>query len=152
MAASSSIQLAASGCWIAWFCPIGRSNTTRSLGVSRGALRSAARPSPTASARDQDALGVHAVQDVFEAPALLADAVGDRHRQLVDEQLVRVDGLAAHLLDLAHLDAAAVEIGVEQAQAFGRRFTSSSGVVRASSSILSATCAVEIQIFWPSTT
>ena len=38
----------------------------------------------------------------------------------VDEQLVGVDRLAAHLLDLAHLDRAAVEVGVEQAQAVGR--------------------------------
>ena len=29
-AASSSIQLSARGCWIAWFCPIGRPKTRRS--------------------------------------------------------------------------------------------------------------------------
>jgi hypothetical protein len=43
---------------------------------------------------DQDALGVHAVQDVLEAAALLADAVFDGYRQAIEEQLVGVDGLA----------------------------------------------------------
>ena len=37
---------------------------------------------------DQDALGVHAVQDVLEAAAFLADAVFHRNLQPVDEQLV----------------------------------------------------------------
>ena len=70
----------------------------------------------------------------------------------VEEQLVGIDGLAAHLLDLVHRDALAVEVGVEQAQALrSASSTSSSGVVRASSRILSATCAVEIQTFWPLT-
>ena len=59
------------------------------------------------------------MQDVFEALALLADAVGDRHRQRVDEQLVGVDGAAAHLRDFADIDVAPVEVGVEQAQAIG---------------------------------
>ena len=50
----------------------------------------------------------------MKAPALLADAVRDRHLQAVDEQEVRVDRFAPHLGDLAHLDGIAVEIGVEQ--------------------------------------
>ena len=88
------------------------------LGVARGlAQRRAAEADRLRP--DQDALGVHAVQDVFEAPALLADAIGDRHRQRVDEQLVGIDRAAAHLGDFAHVDVAAVEVGVEQAQAFG---------------------------------
>ena len=53
---------------------------------------------------DQDALRVHAVQDVFEAAALLADAILDRNFKILEEQLVGVDGLAAHLLDLVHRD------------------------------------------------
>ncbi|MNJ45829.1 hypothetical protein D3C77_409410 [compost metagenome] len=65
----------------------------------------------------QNALGVHAVEDVLEALALLANAVGHRYPQAIDEHLVGVDGLAAHLVDLMHVDAAAVEVGVEQAQA-----------------------------------
>src|SRR5207247_5970204 len=53
---------------------------------------------------DEDALGVHAVQDVLEALAFLADAVRRGHRQAVEEPLVRVDGMPADLLDLAHFD------------------------------------------------
>ena len=56
--------------------------------------------------RDQDALRIHPVQDVLETAALFADAVFDRYAQSVDEQLIRIDGLAAHLFDLAHLDKA----------------------------------------------
>ena len=44
----------------------------------------------------------------------------DRHLQAVDEHLVGIDRLASHLLDLAHLDEAAIERGVEQAQSFCR--------------------------------
>ena len=88
------------------------------LGVGRGlAQRRAAKPD--ALGADQDALGIHAVQDVFEALALLADPVGHRHRQRVDEQLVGVDGAPSHLRDFPDIDVAAVEVGVEQAQAFG---------------------------------
>ncbi|HNM98400.1 MAG TPA: serine/threonine-protein kinase, partial [Marmoricola sp.] len=63
---------------------------------------------------DEDALGVHAVQDVLEAPAFLANAVLLGNLEVHEEQLVGVDALAAHLLDLAHRDALAVEAGVEQ--------------------------------------
>ena len=86
------------------------------LGVGGGlAQRRAAKAD--ALGADQDALGIHAVQDVFEALALFADPVGHRHRQRVDEQLVGVDGAASHLRDFADIDVAAVEVGVEQAQA-----------------------------------
>jgi hypothetical protein len=70
----------------------------------------------------------------FEAPALLADAVCLRHWQPVEEHLVRVHGLAAHLLDLAHFDVAAIEVGVESVRPSCGRAHSSIGVVRASSS------------------
>ncbi|MNN19673.1 hypothetical protein D3C81_1329240 [compost metagenome] len=69
---------------------------------------------------DQDALGVQAMQDVFEALALFADPVFFRDVQVVDEQHVGIDGGAAHLVDLADLDLAAVDPGVEQRQPFGR--------------------------------
>src|SRR5581483_2891060 len=59
---------------------------------------------------DQQPLGVEPIEQVREAPALLADAVGVRHLEVVDEQLVGVDGLAAHLRDRADLDVVA-EIG-----------------------------------------
>src|SRR5215475_14962797 len=68
---------------------------------------------------NQDPLRIHAVQNELEASALLADAVLDRHRQAVDEKLVGVDRLASHLLNFAYVDVAPVEVGVEQAQAFG---------------------------------
>jgi hypothetical protein len=69
---------------------------------------------------DQDALRVHAVQDVFEAAALLAKTVFHRDLKILEEQFIGVDGLAAHLLDLVHGDARSIEIGIEQAEAAGR--------------------------------
>ena len=68
---------------------------------------------------DEDALGVEAIEDVAEAPPLLADAVGLGHEQPVDEDGVGVDRLAAHLGDLAHLDLGAVEVGVKNRDAIG---------------------------------
>ncbi len=47
--------------------------------------------------------------------AFLADAILERDFQSVDKHLVGIDRGAAHLLDLAYLDEAAVERGVEQA-------------------------------------
>src|SRR4051794_15998491 len=67
--------------------------------------------------RDQDALRIHAVQDVLEAPPLFAEAVLDRNLEILEEQFVGVDRLAAHLLDLVHGDAPAIEVRIEQAQA-----------------------------------
>ena len=87
---------------------MGRSNTMRSLRVLRGARERRAAEADRFG-RDQDALGIEAVQDVVEALALLADAIGRRHRQFLDEQHVRIHRLAAHFLDLAHFDVAPVE-------------------------------------------
>src|SRR5262249_57553625 len=73
---------------------------------------------------NQDALRIDAVQDVVEATAFLADAILQRHRQRVEKELVGVDRLAAHLVDLAHLDVAPPEVGVdtyEAARAFAPR-------------------------------
>ena len=60
------------------------------------------------------------MQDVFEAAAFLAEAILERNFEILDEQFVGIDRLAAHLLDLVHGDALAIEIGIEQAQAVGR--------------------------------
>ena len=91
----------------------------RLLRIGRGA-RQRHLAEPDRFGRDQDALRIHAVQDVFETAAFLAEAILDRNFKILEEQFVGVDGLAAHLLDLVHRDALAVEIGVEQAQALGR--------------------------------
>ena len=53
---------------------------------------------------DQGSFRVHGVQDVAESLALLADQVLVGDEQIVDEQHVRVDRLAAHLLDQLHLN------------------------------------------------
>jgi len=52
-----------------------------------------------------------------------------------------------HLVNQANIDPGSIQAGVEQREPLVLRLTCSSGVVRASSSILLATCAVEIQIF-----
>jgi hypothetical protein len=51
--------------------------------------------------------------------------------------------LRPELLDFAHFDLAAIEVGAEQAQAAARLVTSSIGVVLANNRILCATWAVE---------
>jgi hypothetical protein len=63
---------------------------------------------------DQDALRIQAVQKIIKALAFLADAVLLGHAQPVDEDLVRIDRVPAHLVDQPHLDLAAVEIGKKQ--------------------------------------
>ncbi len=88
------------------------------LGVLRGAGERAT-PESHGFGGNQDALRVHAMQDVLEALALLADAVGLRDRHAIEEHLVGVDALAAELLDLAHLDMLAVEVSVEKREAIG---------------------------------
>ena len=88
------------------------------VGVLRGARHRAA-PQAHALRANQDALRVHAVQDVFEPLAFLADAIFLGHRQSVEEHLVGVHGLAAHFLDLAHLDVFAVEVGIKEREARG---------------------------------
>ena len=91
------------------------------FGVGRGA-RQRHLAEPDRFGRDQDAFGIHAVQDVFEAAALLAEAIFDRNFKILEEQFVGIDGLAAHLLDFMNGDAAAIEIGIEQAEPVGRVF------------------------------
>ena len=69
---------------------------------------------------DQDALRVQAVEDIAKALALLADPIGFGDEQVIDEDRIGIDGLAAHLLDLADLDRGTVEIGIEDRDAVGR--------------------------------
>jgi hypothetical protein len=102
---------------------------------------------------DQDALGVHAVEDVAEALALLADQVLGRHLQVVEEQLG--GGVVHHRADRADGQAPcpaprACRPGTPTCR---RCFwhLSSRGVVRASSSIRSECSARLVQIFWPLT-
>ena len=63
-----------------------------------------------------------------------------------------VHRLAAHLGDAVDVDPGAIEVGVEDGDAVGGPRQSSNLVVRVSSMILLATCAVEVHTFWPWTT
>ena len=77
-AARSLAWASASGKAMPWFLPIGRPNTTRSLAYAHRPPQGG----PADAERlggDQDALGVEPVEQVVEAAALLADAVVDRH-------------------------------------------------------------------------
>lgn len=70
-------------------------------------------------AGEQDALGVHAVQDGREASALGADEVAGRHAPVGEMQRVGVDGGAAHFGDLGDGHGGAVEGRVEEGEALG---------------------------------
>jgi len=65
---------------------------------------------------NQNALRIEAVQDIAEPATLLTDPIGHWHPQAFDEELVRVDCPAPHLVDLMHRDMAAVEVHIEKAQ------------------------------------
>ena len=72
---------------------------------------------------DQDALGVHAVDDVAEALALLADQVLGGHLQVVEEHLAGV--VVDHGVDLLDLDTLAlgrIEVDQEHGEALGALF------------------------------
>ena len=62
------------------------------------------------------------MQDVGEALAFFADAVGLWNEQAVDEDRVGVHRVAAHLRDAVHVDLATVQVGVEDRDAVGRAF------------------------------
>ncbi|MNY14230.1 hypothetical protein D3C86_1473990 [compost metagenome] len=62
------------------------------------------------------------MQDVLKPPAFLANAIGHRDAQAVDEQHVRIHGLAAHFFDLAHFDLFTVQVGIEERQTLGGFF------------------------------
>src|SRR5438552_18041806 len=69
--------------------------------------------------RDQDALGIEAVQNIGKALALLADPVGVRDKEPVDEDGIGIDRLAAHFRNSMHLDLRPLEVGVENRDAVG---------------------------------
>ena len=100
---------------------------------------------------EQHTLRVEAVDDDLEALTFPADTVFLGDEQVVDEQHVRIDCVAAHLVYQARFDLGAIEVVKNSDSPSVFRLTSSSGVVRAISSILFATCAMEIQIFSPLT-
>src|SRR3546814_10190555 len=52
-------------------------------------------PKPDRFDRNKDPLGIEAVEYIFEAPALLADQILVGHKQVVDEDGIRVDRIAA---------------------------------------------------------
>src|SRR5947209_20126256 len=89
------------------------------LGVARRAFQCGAADADRLR-RNEYALRIHAVQDVFEAASLFADPVLGRDAQSVDEQRIRIDGLAPHLVDLVHGDEGAIEPRVEQRQSESR--------------------------------
>src|SRR3981081_435714 len=70
--------------------------------------------------RNQDALGIEAVQDVGKTLALLADPVGLRNEQAVDEDGIGIDRLAAHFRNAVNIGLGPVEVGVEDRDAVGR--------------------------------
>ena len=70
---------------------------------------------------DETPLGVHAVHDDLEALAFLADERVGGDLVVVEEDLVGVDGAAAHFLDAFHFEAwrGSVEVDAEHGEAFG---------------------------------
>ena len=94
--------------------------------ISRGPPNGVA-ADPDGFGGDQDALGVEALEDVAEPLALFADAIGLRDAHAVEIDLVRVDGLSPHLLDLPDPGRLAVEIREEEAQPLGRRVVAARG-------------------------
>src|SRR3546814_4485980 len=56
-------------------------------------------PKPDRFDRNKDPLGIEAVEYIFEAPALLADQILVGHKQVVDEDGIRVDRIAAKFGD-----------------------------------------------------
>ena len=77
-------------------------------------------PSPSHSDDEQNPLGIHAVDDVPEALALLADQVLGRHLEVVEEHLAGV--VVDHGIDLLDLDAAALglaQVDEEHGEALG---------------------------------
>ena len=67
--------------------------------------------------RHKNPLGVETVQQVSEALAFLADPISDGHGHVVEENLVGVHCMPAHLLDLGNLDVVPIEVGVEETDA-----------------------------------
>ena len=108
---------------------------------SCAALRIAARPKPDRLAPTSTRSGFMPCR-MYSKPLPSSPIRSARHVQVVDEQRVGLDRLAAHLRDLARLDLSRSK-SVEQAEAFGAALDLIGGVVRARISILVARCAVE---------
>ena len=69
-----------------WFWPIGPAEDDALVGVGDGPLDGDA-PDAERLGGDEDALGVEPVEQVGEAAALLADALVDRHDEVVEAHL-----------------------------------------------------------------
>src|SRR5260370_21689801 len=63
--------------------------------------------------RDQDALGIEAVQNIGKALALLADPVGAGDKEPVDKDGIRIDRLAAHFRNSMPVALRPIELGRE---------------------------------------
>src|ERR1700730_2551816 len=64
---------------------------------------------------NENALGIETVEDILEAAPFLADPIGIRDHEPVDEKLVAVDSLATHLFYFAHFYKPAIQLGIKQA-------------------------------------
>ena len=78
---------------------------------------------------NKNALGIQSIEDVAESLAFLADAICSRHAHAVDEHLIRINGLATHLVDFARLEFIAVNVDVKQRKAIDRVFCFFNGCV-----------------------
>ena len=89
------------------------------FGVALGPIQGIA-PDSDCLGSDQDPLRVEAVQKVAKALAFLANTILNRNHQAVNEKLVRIHGLAPHLVDFTYLDALPIKISIEQCQPVDR--------------------------------
>src|SRR5690242_7233259 len=87
-----------------------------------GSARQRTFAEPDRFGRNQNAFRIHPVQDVLEAAPLLAQTVFYGNLEILDEELIGIHGLAAHLVDFPRRDAATIEIGVEQGEPMRRAF------------------------------
>ena len=102
-----------------WLAPIGRPKTSRSRARSAGALDEPAAVAD-ALAGDQDPLGVHAVEDVAEALALLPDeALAGISRSSKTSSLVTLLIITRRGLTVSPLPIACVQVDEEDGQAVG---------------------------------
>src|ERR1700737_550406 len=77
--------------------------------------------------RDQDALGVDAIEQHAEAVAFGTDAIALIGAQTFDKQLERRNSMAPHFPDLTHLNVRAVHVHEEESQYFSGAGTFISG-------------------------
>ncbi len=72
--------------------------------------------------RHQNALGIQAIKQVFEALPFFANTVLVRNKKIVDEHGIGINRRAAMLWNAPYLDLALVQIGIEQGNAIGGLF------------------------------